>query len=1205
MQANTSFPNFRFQSIGHINSSESEPSLLKRLSADAVPSSQHGEQLPSPQSPIDASNDVEMSVSVSLQTSDSTIPSTAFSSVPSRLTLMQSLNPTQASNSSTRIGPKVDIFGQKFAFNLPSSNSENPLFPPSSSPTASTSANVSASDNVNTSTLISSVSKSAQQLANPSASKIDYPRASPLLSGSSDNLLYPSTSASQTPQRGHSPVIVKRESRSASASPATITVDTSSLSLTQNCSPAAIASQESPASVASSVQRTPGSNAFAMLKGMHSRLLSAVVDLNKQATSPQLPSSSSPEPNFISVSSNLTSARQLASQAQSLAQQSISSAQSALTALAASINEAKESLDAANKAMALVEASTQMLTAQEQNWTAATAQVKTNVDKIGEWILERERDRERRLQLAKEREREKEEKERREKELEEQRVQDEKERKAREAREKERQEQEVILRLRRENETMEHKSQHASPLASSAVHREGSMANSTQVMSNPSSTTNDLFLNLPNFDSVESLERHIGNLEAAVRRIREEAEKYKMNQKEKEATNHEVDTQNHVVEERQICIDRQSQIQKDSQGDTLHPEGSSATSSTATLPYSSPPLPASVFPAHLPLLPKSVSAAIATQNVVPLSEAWGKKKLSKKTEKALGNANHVALSGNMPPNNVSESEVNLQNQIHDQNTTPSKLANLHPVGTGFSSNAAGKQNLDLLSSEFNNSASSLSSIDARSYNVSSDNGNHSFQLASPDMHAVNMWHVSQPTVNWPGKNPAYRGYDIPNIKAEEEESRVLSSPVIRKTPILPARPLASAPSSMDTSIPVTVPPIGRSAFSSNPRTASKLRNGTGFDSLPLNTVPADSTPATSNLSTPPHCQSPVIVSSSFNAASSTHPPNKQASNAINVVSSSKTGAGRNSAPAPTAAQATGASYPHKPPVSAPPLRLRSPSPIAPHDAGWTNVQMASHRGYDHYSPSPPVENNTRSKSPPYNTRSSRSVVETLPHHAGSYPSRSSRRSRSPVRHHLAAYGNHPTGTSQDGGGQGRTALARTPPPPAAHTGEKRPRADGTRAASPPRARTSYPSPDHPVAAYTESLQDDFSGSLGSRLSNGHRNANDSSFHHSSQTWDADENIQSHEDYQSYPKSKRQKAQHDKDKQSSRHPEGKPGLLSRMRDSQSISAANSKNNARVHGGQAGARGQGRGRARGRGGNARNLSARLDPSSTQRDLADRLS
>ncbi|KAF5391346.1 hypothetical protein D9757_001888 [Collybiopsis confluens] len=1098
MQDNPNFSSFQFQAIGK-NPPGEVPALLKRISTAVVDPNRIREQ--SPQSIADNDESEAMPESeifrLAQATSDSAFPA--------------------------RAGHKVGIFGQTFAFSRVSSNAE-----PSTSLSATTQPN------------------------NPSLSGLpiiqtDHRRTSPPSPNSSDNLLYPPISVSQTPRRGVSPAIVKSE-----PSPVSPRVDVPSSSVT-----VAIQSHITN-STARPVQGLPTTGPFSMLKGMHFRLKSAIVALSQQAAPHHLDSSSSTESDLASISSKLASARKLALDAQTLSKKSASSAQVASAALIASINEAKESMDASNRATALVDESAKMLTEQEQKWAETAAQIQADIEKMGEWICERERDRERRLQLAREA-KEREEKEREEKaekvreeaeerakgemdaeekrQQEERWQQEEKKRKAKEATEKEHQE-ESIARQRLEKKQIEEMQANVGAVSKVSPASAGS--------------SNDLVLNLSNFDSVESLERHIKDLEAAVRRVREEAEKYKEEgeRRRKEDVDREIGTQKQSVAG-QKRDDLTFQTSKTIFGDIPHPQSPTISAST---PIAKPVVASS---STLPSAPPSLPSKPAQATTTKVQEGQESRDISFRNVPC-----DAASSLPIPP----QAPRTTTTATDEMNSPHSR------VTTGAISNSPGIQHQP---PQPNDDAPTSSSMDASAHeNVSNETGNlhlHQFSASSGATtiraRAANARHLSKASAEWPGKNPSYPGYDIPKLKVEEDETRQSNSVAVhaRNPPSLPSTSAVS--SGVQRLRGVQVDGTTALAIAASDARSRRPFALTAASKLPDKPGPSDTQPLIPKKPSL-HSSRALPASGSSTVAPITSTAVGSPNSAGNLIQPLRNATGM----AETSSIWTkNMSYAQKLPVSALTSRLRSPSPIAPHDAGWVNSLMISRN--DHYSPSPSTPSHGGSRSPQF-LPSPHLPVENIPSydeghsvHSGYYRSRSSS-PRAQARY-------SPPGA--DSYRPVRRRGDRSTPPP-----RKRSRPAESRPVSSPYDHPSYLDRFHPT-----SLQpplDDSSESLAARLSNSYGRATEQ------QVWDVSDD---------YPQFKRHKGKHDHGGRLSLDEYSKPPLLSRMGEAPDVK------DPKGRGGSSSARGPSRGRGRGR--DARNLSREMDlMSRSQRPgLANRLS
>ncbi|KAJ4490847.1 hypothetical protein J3R30DRAFT_3425922 [Lentinula aciculospora] len=394
------FSGFQFQFIGKKSQSDSESSLLKRMSSTNASGSQDSEY----DEDSARSQDIDMAehsdiVPAAVETENLA----AFSAVPSRRTLLQTLGKQQQTTPIP--GPKVDIFGQKFAFSFPSSSSHlaSSTTPSMNATQPAIAGTISCVDNTKGNGPSSSASTTSPSLDFSSTVQTMISRASSCASNLSTNLTYPydnTISISQSTQRSHSPLVVKAESSRASM-PA----------LSKNSS--SLSTQDSTSSSMSSSIQTSSSPSFAALKEIHSNLLStSAVSRSEKSES------------IEQVYTKLASAFECASRAQNLAQESFTLAQTASLTLVNSVKAGKDSRETADQARSLVEASMEILAVYKAKQARDIAETNKFTKEIGGWIFEQEK----RMKLANET---------KERERKENQVREKKEREEREALERE------------------------------------------------------------------------------------------------------------------------------------------------------------------------------------------------------------------------------------------------------------------------------------------------------------------------------------------------------------------------------------------------------------------------------------------------------------------------------------------------------------------------------------------------------------------------------------------------------------------------------------------------------------------------------------------------------------------------------------------------------------------------------------------------
>ncbi|KAH7876569.1 uncharacterized protein C8R40DRAFT_1097661 [Lentinula edodes] len=372
--ASPNFSGFQFQSIGK-SQSDNQISLLKRLSSvKTSDSNEYDDQDHSTQT-----HDIDVSQgSTSVPTAaEVDTSSVAISSVPSRRTLFQTLgNNEQVTSVPVQYGPKVDIFGQRFPFVLPSVRPVDSM----NSTTVSQSV-VGTSTGNNAVDEVVSLPSSSIPISKPPSDLPSIPfqstisRASSCASNSSHiDLTYP-MSTPQSPQQPPSPFVVKSElARAAVHIPSKDHLNFSSLT-------------QGDSSSSSAPTPTSFGPSFAALNEIHSRLLSTFHDLSSESSE-----------TIAQASAKLASAFECASRAQNLAQESLKLTQTASSTLVDSLEAGKDSHETADKAISLVETSMKILAAYETKHAKGIAEMKEATERIGGWIDEEQQ----RLRLTKE-----------------------------------------------------------------------------------------------------------------------------------------------------------------------------------------------------------------------------------------------------------------------------------------------------------------------------------------------------------------------------------------------------------------------------------------------------------------------------------------------------------------------------------------------------------------------------------------------------------------------------------------------------------------------------------------------------------------------------------------------------------------------------------------------------------------------------------
>ncbi|KAJ3881108.1 hypothetical protein F5051DRAFT_397992 [Lentinula edodes] len=371
--ASPNFSGFQFQSIGK-SQSENKSSLLKRLSSVKTSgSNEHDDQGYSTQT-----NDMDISEGSTFVPTAAEVDtsSVAISSVPSRRTLYQTLGNNEQVTVPVQSGPKVDIFGQRFPFVLPSSRPVDSM----NSTTVSQSVVGTSTGNIAVDRVVSLPSSSIP-ISKPPSDIPSIPiqstisRTSSCASNSSHiGLTYP-MSTPQSPQQPRSPFVVKSElTRALVRVPSKDHSNFSSLTQGDSSSP--------PVSTPTSF-----SPSFAALNEIHSRLLLTFHDVSSKSFE-----------TIAQASAELASAFECASRAQNLAQESFKLTQTASSTLVDSLKAGKDSHESANKAISFVQTSMKILAAYETKHAKGIAEMKEATEKIGGWIDEEQQ----RLRLTKE-----------------------------------------------------------------------------------------------------------------------------------------------------------------------------------------------------------------------------------------------------------------------------------------------------------------------------------------------------------------------------------------------------------------------------------------------------------------------------------------------------------------------------------------------------------------------------------------------------------------------------------------------------------------------------------------------------------------------------------------------------------------------------------------------------------------------------------
>ncbi|KAJ3889641.1 hypothetical protein GG344DRAFT_78595 [Lentinula edodes] len=363
---NTASPNlsgFQFQSIGK-SQSENQISLLKRLSSVKTSgSNEHDDQDYSTQT-----NDMDISEGSAFvpTTAEVDTSSVAISSVPSRRTLYQTLGNNEQVTVPVQSGPKVDIFGQRFSFVLPSSRPVDSM----NSTTVSQSVVGTSTGNIAVDRVVSLPSSSIP-ISKPPSDIPSIPiqstisRTSSCASNASHiGLTYP-MSTPPSPQQPRSPFVVKSElTRALVRVPSKDHSNFSVLTQGDSSSP--------PVSTPTSF-----SPSFAALNEIHSRLLLTFHDVSSKSSE-----------TIAQASAKLASAFECASRAQNLAQESFKLTQTASSTLVDSLKAGKDSHETADKAISLVEESIKILAAYETKHAKGVAEMKEATEKVGGWIDE-------------------------------------------------------------------------------------------------------------------------------------------------------------------------------------------------------------------------------------------------------------------------------------------------------------------------------------------------------------------------------------------------------------------------------------------------------------------------------------------------------------------------------------------------------------------------------------------------------------------------------------------------------------------------------------------------------------------------------------------------------------------------------------------------------------------------------------------------
>ncbi|KAJ3868859.1 hypothetical protein EV359DRAFT_77268 [Lentinula novae-zelandiae] len=425
IMGNPASPNlsgFRFQSIGK-SQSDNQISLLKRLSSVKTSgSNEHDDQGYSTQT-----NDMDISEGSTFVPTAAEVDtsSVAISSVPSRRTLYQTLGNNEQVTVPVQSGPKVDIFGQRFPFVLPSSRPVDSM----NSTTVSQSVVGTSTGNIAVDRVVS-LPSSPIPISKPSSDLPSIPiqstisRTSSCASNSSHiGLTYP-MSTPQSPQQPRSPFVVKSElTRALVRVPSKDHSNFSSLTQGDSSSP--------PVSTPTSF-----SPSFAALNEIHSRLLLTFHDVSSKSSE-----------TIAQASAQLASAFECASRAQNLAQESFKLTQTASSTLVDSLKAGKDSHEAADKAISLVEESMKILAAYETKHAKGVAEMKEATEKVGGWIDEEQQrwrltkeakaKAEKELQAREKKAKEVREAEERERETQEKKEEQKKEKSAKEAQERE------------------------------------------------------------------------------------------------------------------------------------------------------------------------------------------------------------------------------------------------------------------------------------------------------------------------------------------------------------------------------------------------------------------------------------------------------------------------------------------------------------------------------------------------------------------------------------------------------------------------------------------------------------------------------------------------------------------------------------------------------------------------------------------------